>query len=52
MVTERGALAALLLGGEPDVDEKAGGAAIVADEIAQEYFGDVGIEFEHGYTDG
>jgi hypothetical protein len=44
--------AALLLGGEPDVDEKAGGAAVVADEVAQEDVGDVGIELEHGYTDG
>jgi hypothetical protein len=42
----------LLLRGEPDVDEKAGGAAVVADEIAQEDVGDVGIELEHGYTDG
>jgi hypothetical protein len=24
----------------------------VADEIAQEDIGDVGVEFEHGYTDG
>jgi hypothetical protein len=44
--------AALLLGGEPDVDEKAGGAAVVADEVAQEDVGDVGVELEHGYTDG
>jgi hypothetical protein len=42
----------LLLRGEPDVDEKAGGAAVVADEVAQEDVGDVGVELEHGYTDG
>jgi hypothetical protein len=42
----------LLLRGEPDVDEKAGGAAVVADEVAQEDVRDVGVELEHGYTDG
>jgi len=44
--------AALLLCREPNVDEEAGGAAIVADEIAEEDIGDVGVELEHGYTDG
>ena len=44
--------AVLLLGGEPEVDEKTGGAAIVADEVRQEDAGDVGVELEHGYTDG
>jgi hypothetical protein len=47
-----GAGVALLLGCEPDVDEEAGGAAVVADEVGQEDVGDVGIELEHGYTDG
>src|SRR5215469_6925834 len=47
-----GGATALLLGGEPDVDEEAGGAAVMTDEIAQEDFGDVGIELQHGYTDG
>ena len=42
----------LLLRGEPEIDEEGGGAAIVADEVAQEDVGDVGIELEHGYTDG
>lgn len=41
----------LLLRGEPEVDEEGGGAAIVADEVAEEDVGEVGIEFEHGYTD-
>jgi hypothetical protein len=42
----------LLLGAEPDVDEEAGGAAVVADEVAEEDVGDVGIEPQHSYTDG
>ena len=42
----------LLLRSEPDVDEKAGGTAVVADEIAEKDIGDVGVELEHGYTDG
>ena len=42
----------LLFGGKPDVDEKAGGTSVMADEVAQEHFGDVGIELVHGYTDG
>jgi hypothetical protein len=42
----------LLLRGEPDVDEEAGGAAVVANEVAEKDVGDVGVEFEHGYTDG
>ncbi len=42
----------LLLRREPEIDEKAGGTAIVADEVAHENVGDVGIELEHGYTDG
>jgi hypothetical protein len=42
----------LLLRGEPDVDEEAGGAAVVANEIAEKDVGDVGVELEHGYTDG
>ena len=44
-------VAALLFGDEPDVDEEAGRAAVVADEIAQEDVGNVGIELKHGYTD-
>jgi hypothetical protein len=44
--------AALLLASEPDVDEKAGRTAVVADEVAHEDVGDVGVELEHGYTDG
>jgi hypothetical protein len=47
-----GGAASLLLRGEPDVDEEAGGAAVMADEVAQEDVGDVGIKLEHGYTDG
>jgi hypothetical protein len=47
-----GGVAALLLAGKPDVDEEAGGAAVVADEVAQENVSDVGIELEHSYTDG
>jgi hypothetical protein len=42
----------LLFGGEPDVDEEAGGTAVVADEVAEEDVGDVGVELEHRYTDG
>jgi hypothetical protein len=42
----------LLLRGEPEVDEEASGASVVADEVAEEDIGDVGIELEHGYTDG
>jgi hypothetical protein len=41
----------LLLRGEPDVDEEAGGTAVVADEVAEENVGDVGVELVHGYTD-
>ena len=46
-----GRVAALLLAGKPEVDEKARRAAIVADEVAQENVGDIRVEFEHGYTD-
>ena len=42
----------LLLRGEPEIDEEAGGAAVVADEVAEENVGYVGIELEHGCTDG
>ena len=42
----------LLLRGEPEIDKEAGGAAVVADEVAEENVGDVGVELEHGYTDG
>ena len=31
---------------EPQIDEEAGGAAVVADEVAHEGLGDVGIESE------
>ena len=47
-----GGASPLLLGGEPDVDEKAGGSAVVADEIAEKNVGDVWVELEHCYTDG
>ena len=43
---------ALLLGEEPEIDEEARGAAVVADQVAHEDVGEVGIELEHGYTDG
>ena len=45
-----GGCAALLLSCEPDIDEKAGWAAVVANQVAQEDVGDVAIDFEHGYT--
>ena len=41
----------LLLRGEPEVDEEGSGAAIVADEVAEEDVGEVGIECAHGCTD-
>jgi hypothetical protein len=44
--------AALLFACEPEIDEETGGAAIVTYEVAHEDVGDIGIEFEHGYTDG
>jgi hypothetical protein len=43
--------ATLLLCREPDVHEEAGGAPVVADKIAEEDVGDVGVELEHGCTD-
>ena len=46
-----GRVAALLLAGKPEVDEKARRAAIVSDEVAQENVGDIRVEFQHGYTD-
>ena len=42
-----GATAALLFGGDPEIDEEAGGAAVAADEIAEECVDNVVVELGH-----
>ncbi len=45
-----GGVAASLLDGEPKIDQKADGASIVTDEVAQEHVSDVVVEGRHRYT--
>ena len=45
-----GSVSARLFGGQPQIDKKAGGSAIMPDQVAHQHVDDVIIQVQHGYT--